>query len=384
MVAANLKLVSEKDNVRAQVPQEFQDRYDHTIEQDGVRIAGFAMLKPDEIEEQAEKYQSRTETYDHKHVTVVKSPMIDTKAWPQDMPPICVKHDGLYDKYFVISGHHRTKAASKAQLEEVPCFIMDFDQRADGLNAEEEFKQRENAHKPALPHNQRAAVKYLQNSRDSGAFDDELAIPDEKKRNKAIKDKAHDMLKEHYPNYTPQKRGKIVKSFLKNNSPTLIKSWTGKGVKKWFVNNNHLEGINNKEGCEYDYVKNKIDVVTQGKTIVTYPVGRATAKLRTYFSAQRADGVSEEKLRTKLKNLQIRVGVYFEADTAPNYESLVKKRQKVLEEAALMNRDNLVSPLVYSEIYFAFQSLQKPKEAPQPIVYRWDEEKQEYNLMEHV
>ena len=359
----NLKLVSEKDDIRSQIPQKFRDRFDSTVKQDGVHIVGFKEIKPSSISIDQTTHQSRVQTYDNDHAKKIKN-TVEEIGWPEDMPPLCIKHDAMTSKDVLVSGHHRHWAATECELDLVPCFVMDFGPRVDGLDAEEEFKQAENSHKPALPHNQHDALKYLQTSKHKDVFKNELLIKDKEKQNNAVRIKANKLLQDHYPSYSPQKRGSIVKDFIKGYSPALIKRWSNSEVVEWFVNNNHLEDLN-----IYVYSNNKIDIVTQAKTIVTYPVGSITEKLRETFNQLREDGVKEPTLQKKIKSLTIRVGVYIEK--AKDYEELNRKRKKVLEDVAKMNSDNLVSPLVYSEIYFVYQSLQAPnKEPEQPIMYQ--------------
>lgn len=289
----------------------------------------------------------------------------ENKGWVYGMDPICLKFDGIHGHYVLISGHHRHEAARRAELDKIPCFIVDFPSRADGKDSELEFKQKENAHHITLPHSDDDAVKYLLECKEKGYFDDNEFEHGTQKHVDAIRDTANELLKQNYSHYSHQKRRGIVTRFINAQGPALIKRWKNGQVKEFFVANNHLDSID-----VYNVGENRFDIVTQSHTLATQAPGIAQAKLRITFNKMMELGATEDKIKELISNMKIRVGVYVEK--ASSFKELKQKREAALKAANEMNRDDLLSPLVFNEVYFAYQSRQQPKEAAKPIMWVWD------------
>ena len=356
------------DPVRSKVDKEFQKNYDEVSEQEGVTIDNFVWINSNNIHILSGTHQTRAETIVQSHLGTIKNGLAD--GWG-DFPPLGIIKDPLLG-YTLISGHHRLKSAVDLGISEVPCFVLKFGQRSDGLCAMEEYKQKENNHKPALAHDEDAALKYLDSLKRQGYFNEAFEVKDNIERDEKIRKLAHPRLAEYYSSYSKQKRGGVITRFLNGHRSELIKTWTASGINNWFVNNGHLSSPGT-----YNLDKNQFDTITQAHTICTYPIGQISEAMRKIWEELRSDGASEEKLTKRKECLVIRVGVY---DNRPkNYEDLDANRKEVLEKAKRMNLDSDWTPFVYNEILFVYQSLLPPnKEPEQPIVYKWDATKKDF------
>ena len=118
------------------------------------------------------------------------------------MEPIIVSIDSNGVTH-VESGHHRLKSYQKLGKPTIPVYIAEFESELERLK----WLQSENSHPPALAHKQEDAVKFLQDVKDSGEFDN-LSEGE-------MKTTAFEWLQEFYPQLVGRKKGKVYESFLR-------------------------------------------------------------------------------------------------------------------------------------------------------------------------
>jgi len=340
--------------------------------ENGVRIIKFSMEEPSSITLNEKKNQTRTVTYDQTNALNIKN-QLQVKG-VKGMKPIYCTRDPITGVLVVESGHHRRGIAIDLGFLKIPVITIEYSPRADGLDSREEFLQSENNHHACQSHNEQDGLQYLNKYKDFGLFDECLKIQDYDKKREEIKAKAHSLLKRHYSRYSKQKRGGIVKKLLDGVTTSKLKDWSNKDAEVWFTNNNHLNNLGN-----YDYPNNQYDAVTQSTT-VDIQSGIMLGKLLDVTNAWKKDGLSEEQIKQKLNDMEIRLGIY--APKTRTYEDLRKKRNACLSDVKKINLDNLHTPcLTISEIKFVYQSLVEPEEKSEPIVYKWDANSKKWNIL---
>jgi|7_EtaG_2_1085326.scaffolds.fasta_scaffold00384_22 hypothetical protein len=340
--------------------------------EDGVRITGFSMEDPNSITLNEKRNQPRTQTYDPTNLKRVKNQLEEKGV--KGMDPMYCTRDPITGVLVVESGHHRKKAASELGFPKIPVIIIEYYDRADGLDPREEFLQDQNNHEACQSHNEQDGLQYLNKYKQLGHFDECFKIEDDKKKISSIRKKAHELLKRHYDRYSKQKRGGIVTKFLGGATTSKLKTWTNKEAESWFTNNNHLDNLGS-----YDYPNNRFDAVTQSTTI-NLQSGIMLGKLLEVTNAWKNDGLNDKQIKQKLNNLTIRLGIYVPSTKISTYDDLQKKRKECLSDAKKINLDNLHTPnLTISEIIFVYQSLVDPEEKPEPHFYKWDAKNKEWS-----
>lgn len=104
---------------------------------------------------------------------------------------------------FVESGHHRFEVFRRLGLKNIPAYVAEFDDNVSRLK----WLQQENRHPPALAHSTDDAIKFLQDLKEDGAFDD---LNDEE-----TKSTAFEWLNEFYPHLVGRKKGIVYESYLR-------------------------------------------------------------------------------------------------------------------------------------------------------------------------
>jgi intracellular sulfur oxidation DsrE/DsrF family protein len=153
--------------------------------------------------------QTRKQTINPTHLKNIKTHLTSNRL----ESPIVVVSNGN-GVYIVESGHHRFESFKQLQRKTIPGYIATFNSPDD----QEEFRQRENAHKPVLPHSMEDAERYLVRLQAQGAF----ANLDAKEK----KQYALNRLARHFHHFSGQKRGKIYKNFLENTNQVQYKTYT--------------------------------------------------------------------------------------------------------------------------------------------------------------
>ena len=118
------------------------------------------------------------------------------------MEPIIVSVDSN-GVIHVESGHHRLKSFQDLGKPTIPAYFATFESEIARLK----WLQTENSHPPALAHKQEDAVKFLQDVKDSGEFENFSA--------EEMKTTAFEWLGEFYPQLVGRKKGKVYESFLR-------------------------------------------------------------------------------------------------------------------------------------------------------------------------
>ena len=337
----------------------------------GVKLLGFGCKPASEIFLKEKTKQSRSKGTCATNLKEVKI-QIDEEGIKN---PVFVTKDPVSGKLFLEHGHHRFYACKELN-KDVPFWIIDFDDNShpEGLNSRLEFNQYHNKKEAKKPHDMDDALLYLNNGRDRGYFDEQLKIEDEKKRAKAVRKRANELLKRHYSAYSPQKRGGVITKFLEGVVTTKVNNHNAKEVKDRFTNNNWSPMIDN-----YEFAMNELTFVIQmGKEggYVGLVEDLLRRELRKALKQQKDkdslfSNSTPEQIKNHFKKVNLTVVAY--TTSAKNEEGLSKLRQGLLNNMKNINQDDVFSPNTFvTKVLFNPQLLQ-PHEEKVPVVYEWND-----------
>ena len=334
-------------------------------------LVGFDLVDTSDIQWNEKHKQSRSKGVQSQNLTTLKNTISEEG---QKFPVYCTV-DPVSGKLMLEHGHHRWLVCDELGIK-IAIWIIEFIPRPDGLDSRDEFNQEHNKAPARKGHDKDDALHYLNKVKTKpNYFDEQYKIEDEEKRESALRDRANELLRNHYSHLSKRTRGAVITKWLNGIVQSKINNSPAKAVKNTFTTNNWVRAFNS-----YDFLTNELCYMIQMGKESNY-VGSVEDLLRLEYrkalkeieNPESTLGMTPKNIEDHFKKTKIIVVAY--TTSGKNEEHLDKTRKGFLEQMRLINEDTLISPnTIIAEVLFAPQLL-SPVEENKPIEYTWNSSK---------